>query len=95
MIITNKREKKKLYKNTLIKIKKLRPKKGDIIFIMPDFNRIDFDVALKYFDALCKEKMLDDTCLALFPYPIKSIGDKEAAQEFVNAIQKQVNEMVE
>lgn len=89
----NKREKKKLYKNTLIKIKKLRPQKGDIIFIMPDFNRIDFDVVLKYFEALCREKILDDVYLALLPCPIKSIGDKETAQEFVNVLQEQVNKM--
>lgn len=87
----NKREKKKLYKNTFIKVKKLHPKKGDIIFMMPDFNRIDFDVAFKYFEALCREKILDDAYCALLPYPIKSIGDKAVAQEFVNAIQKQVN----
>lgn len=90
----NRREKKKLYKNTLIKVKKLHPKKGDIIFIMPDFNRIDSDVVFKYFEALCREKILSDVYLALLPCPIKSIGDKAAAQEFVNAIQKQVNTMV-
>lgn len=90
----NKREKRKLYRNTLIKIKKLHPQKGDIIFIMPDLNRIDFDVALKYFEVLCREKIFDDVCLALLPCPIKSIGDKEDAQKLVNASQKQVNEMV-
>ena len=88
-----KREKRKLYKNTLIKIKKLHPQKGDIIFMIPDFNRIDSDVVFKYFEALCREKILGDVYLALLPCPIKSIGDKETAQEFVNASQKQVNKM--
>lgn len=91
----NKREKKKLYKNTLIKVKKLYPKKGDIIFMMPDFNRIDSDVVFKYLEALCREKILDDAYCALLPYPIKSIGDKAVAQEFVNAIQEKVNKMEE
>lgn len=91
----NKREKKKLYKNTLIKVKKLHPKKGDIIFIMPDFNRIDSDVVFKYFEALCREKILGDAYLALLPYPIKSIGNKEDAQKFVDEAQKKLDKMEE
>lgn len=47
----------------------------------------------KYFKALCREKILGDVYLVLLPCPIKSIGDKETAQKFVNASQKQVNKM--
>lgn len=90
----NKREKKKLYKNTLIKVKKLHPKKGDIIFMMPDFEKTDFEVAYKYFEALGNEKFLNGATFALAPCPIKSIEDKEAAQKFVDRLQEKVNKMV-
>ena len=89
----NKRKKNKLYKNTLIKIKKLHPQKGDVIFMMPNLDKIDFDIVFKYFEALGNEKILGDACLALLPCPIKSIGDKEAAQKFIDESQEQVNKM--
>ena len=40
-----------------------------------------------------QRKNTGDAYLALLPCPIKSIGDKETAQKFVNASQKQVNKM--
>ena len=91
----NKRKRNKLYKNTLIKIKKLHPQKGDMIVIMPDFEKIDFEVAYKYFKALSNEKFLKGATFALSPCPIKSVGDKEAAQKFVDALQEKVNKMEE
>lgn len=91
----NKRKRNKLYKNTLIKIKKLHPQKGDMIVIMPDFEKIDFEVAYKYFEALGNEKFLNDATFVLSPCPIKSIEDKEAAQKFVDALQEKVNKMEE
>lgn len=91
----NKRKKNKLYKNTLIKIKKLHPQKSDVIFMMPDFDKIDFDVAFEYFRVLSSEKILGDACFVLLPYPIESIGNKEDAQKFVDEAQKKLDKMEE
>lgn len=91
----NKRLRNKLYKNTTIKIKKLHPKKGDMIVMMPDFEKIDFEVAYKYFESLCNEKFLNGVTFALLPCPIKSLEDKEAAQKFVDRLQEKVNKMEE
>lgn len=91
----NKRQKNKLYKNTLIKIKKLHPQKGDVIFMMPDFNKIDFEVIFKYFEALSNEKILGDACFALLPCPIESIKNKENAQKFIDEAQKRLDKMEE
>lgn len=41
------RQKKKLYKNRLIKIKKLHPKQGDVICLMPNLDEIGVGYAFK------------------------------------------------
>lgn len=37
----NKRQKKKLFKQTLIKVRKLHPQKGEVICFQPDLDWID------------------------------------------------------
>ena len=37
----NKRQKKKLFKQTLIKVRKLHPQKGDVVCLQPNLDWID------------------------------------------------------
>lgn len=45
----NKRQKKKLFKQILIKVRKLHPQKGDVICFQPDLNWIDVETMLLSF----------------------------------------------
>ena len=89
----NKREKKKLYKNTLIKVKKLHPQKGDVVCMMPNFDEISIEVAVNFYDECIKQKAFNEATFVMIPYPIKLLGDKKAAQEYINACQRKVNKM--
>ena len=49
----NTRQKKKLFKKNLIKIKKLHPQEGDVICITPDFEVFTLDEVVKFFNMWC------------------------------------------
>lgn len=55
----NERQKKKLMKRNLIKIKKLHPKQGDIICLIPDLDEIDSSVIVDFFDVYEQKKFLE------------------------------------
>lgn len=44
----NKRQKKKLFKQTLIKVRKLHPQKGDVICFQPDLDWIDAETMCQF-----------------------------------------------
>ena len=48
----NKRQKKKLFKQTLIKVRKLHPQKGDVICFQPDLDWIDMATMLLFLQIL-------------------------------------------
>ena len=51
-ISMNKRQKKKLFKQTLIKVRKLHPQKGDVICFQPDLDWIDMATMLLFLQIL-------------------------------------------
>ena len=91
----DKRQKKKLYKQTLIKIRKLHPQKGDVICFQPDFDRLDIDIVLEYFRAYEKNKVFGEAILAIVPANIKKLKYKEYAQMYIDKLQGIVNQMEE
>ena len=46
----NKRQKKKLFKQTLIKVKKLHPQKGDVICLQPNLDYVDLGTMCDFFE---------------------------------------------
>ena len=44
----NKRQKKKLFKQTLIKVRKLHPQKNDVICFQPDLDWIDAETMCQF-----------------------------------------------
>ena len=91
----NKRQKKKLYKQTLIKIRKLHPQKGDVICLQPDFDRLDIDIVLEYFRAYEKNKVFGEAILALVPANVKKLKHKGYAQMYIDKLQSIVDQMGE
>lgn len=87
----NKRQKKKLYKQTYIRIKKLHPKEGDIICLIPDLDRIGFDIACQFLNYYERSKIFNKASVAIVPLDVKQI-DKESAQLFVNELQHVIND---
>lgn len=79
----NKRQKKKLGDKLLFRLRKLHPKKNDIVLLEFNQELVDIDVAVKYF------KVLNDaagiSCLALLPngLTLKQM-DKVNALKYIN-----------
>jgi len=86
----NKRQKKKWMKRNLIYIKMLRPTEQDIIFFIPNFDRIDIDTAVKFYNRCIETGMLDHYGCVLIPYNIKKM-DVNAAQTYLDELQKVIN----
>lgn len=61
----NKRQKKKLGDKLLFRVRKLHPKKDDIVLLEFNQNLVGIDVAVKYFEALSDAYHI--SCLALLP----------------------------
>ena len=92
----NKRQKKKLYKQTLIKVRKLHPQKGDVICFQPDLDYIDLATVCDFLKVYEDNKIFGETKLAIVPLKIKHIyGGKESVQVFIDKLQSIVNQMEE
>lgn len=74
----NKRQKKKLYKNTFIKIKKLHPKQGDIICLMPNLDEISIETISDFVSAYLENYIFDGATIVVVPSNIKSMKKEEA-----------------
>ena len=90
----NKRTEKKLYKQTLIKVRKLHPKQGDVICLQPNFDCIDIDTVVRYLKAIDNSKILGEASLIMIPFNIKNM-DKEVAQMYINKSQSIIDHMGE
>ena len=75
----NKRQKKKLFKQTLIKVRKLHPQKGDVICFQPDLNNDVFG----------------ESKLAFVPADIKQLKHKKYAQMYIDKLQSIVDQIGE
>lgn len=69
----NKRQKKKLFKQTLIKIRKLHPSKGDVICFQPDLEWVDIDTMYQFMELYADNKIFGEASLALVPANIEQI----------------------
>ena len=91
----NKRQKKKLYKHTLIKIRKLHPQKGDVICLQPDLDYIDINTMCEFLKVYKNNKIFGESTLAVVPTDIKQLKYKRNAQMCIDKLQSIVNQMGE
>lgn len=87
----NKRQKKKLYKNSLIKIKKLHPKQGDVICFMPNLYKVDMDVIVEFLHTYDNLKVFGKAPIVIVPCNIKTM-DKEVIESFCDKMLAVVRE---
>lgn len=90
----NKRQKKKLFKQTLIKVRKLHPKKGDVICLQFDPEQLYVDVIVEYARAFFDNQIFGEAKIVIIPSDIKKL-DKEEAQIYVDKLQSIVDQMEE
>ena len=92
----NKRQKKKLFKQTLVKVRKLHPQKGDVVVLQwnPDSEYIDFDTIVEFYKAWENAGIFDKCGAAIIPCDFK-IFNKEEAQIYIDKLQSIVVQMGE
>ena len=90
----NKRQKKKLFKQTLIKVRKLHPQKGDVICFQPDLDWIDVNTMCQFMNLYADNKVFGEVILVFVPADFK-IFNKEDAQIYINKLQSIVDQMGE
>lgn len=91
----NKRQKKKLFKQTLIKVRKLHPQKGDVICFQPDLDLVDAETMCQFMKVCSNNDVFDESKLAFAPADIKQLNNKEEAQIYVDKLQSIVDQMGE
>lgn len=91
----NKRQKKKLFKQTLIKVRKLHPHKGDVICFQPDLDRVDAETMCQFMNLYANNKVFGEAILAFVPADIKQLKHKKDAQIYINKLQNIVDQMGE
>lgn len=91
----NKRQKKKLFKQTLIKVRKLHPQKGDVICFQPDLDRIDAETMCHFMKICSNNDAFGESKLAFVPADIKQLKHKKDAQIFIDKLQSVVDRMGE
>lgn len=91
----NKRQRKKLFKQTLIKVRKLHPHKGDVICFQPDLDWIDVETMYQFMELYTNSKIFGELNLVFVPADIKQLKDKKDAQIFIDKLQSIVDQMGE
>lgn len=91
----NKRQRKKLFKQTLIKVIKLHPQKGDVICLQPDLDWIDMATMCDFLRVYESYKTFGEATLAIVPANIKKLKHKEYAQKYIDKLQSIVDQMGE
>ena len=83
----NKRQKKKVEDKLLFRLRKLHPRKNDIVILEFNQELVDIDVAVKYFKALNDAAGI--SCLALLPngLTLKQM-DKVNALKYINKVKE-------
>ena len=88
----NKRQKKKLFKQTLIKVRKLHPQKGDVICFQFDPEQLYVDVITEFERACLDNQIFGEANIAIVPSNIKKL-DKEEAQIYIDKLQSIVDQI--
>ena len=91
----NKRQEKKLFKKTLIKVRKLHPQKGDVICFQPDIDWIDAETMCEFMRIYSNNDVFGEAKLAFVPADIKQLGYKKNAQMYIDKLQSIVDKMEE
>lgn len=91
----NKRQRKKLFKQTLIKVKKLHPQKGDVICFQPNLDWVDVNTMCQFMKIYSNNDVFGESNLAFVPADIKQFKNKEEAQIYVDKLQSIVDQMEE
>lgn len=91
----NKRQKKKLFKQTLIKVRKLHPQKGDVICFQPDIDWIDAETMCEFMRVYSNNDVFGEAKLAFVPAGIKQLRYKKGAQMYIDKLQNIVDQMGE
>ena len=91
---TNKRQKKKLFKQTLIKVRKLHPQKGDVICLQFDPEQLYIDIAVEFGKAYLDNRIFGEANIVIVPSDIKKL-DKEEAQIYIDKLQNIVDQIGE
>ena len=84
----NKRQRKKVEDKLLIRLRKLHPGKNDLILLSFDSNKIDIDVAFKYYNAIINN--FDDVAnFVIIPNGItlKQMG-KDDVLKYINKVRE-------
>ena len=74
----NKRQRKKLFKQTLIKVRKLHPQKGDVICLQFDLEQLYVDVIVEFERACLDNQIFGEANIAIVPSNIKKLDKEEA-----------------
>ena len=90
----NKRQKKKLFKQTLIKVRKLHPQKGDVICLQFDPEQLYVDIIAEFGRAYFDNQIFGKANIAIVPSDIKKL-DKEEAQIYIDKLQNIVDQIGE
>lgn len=91
----NNRQKKKLFKQTLIKVRKLHPKIGDVICFQPDLDWIDVGTMCEFMKVYSNNDVFGEAKLAFVPANIKQLSHKKYAQIYIDKLQSIVDQMGE
>ena len=91
----NKRQKKKLFKQILIKVRKLHPQKGDVICFQPDLDWIDVETMCEFMRVYSNNDVFSESKLAFVPADIKQLRYKKDAQMYIDKLQSIVDQMGE
>ena len=91
----NKRQKKKLFKQTLIKVRKLHPQKGDVICFQSNIDYVDLEIMCDFLRVYEDNKIFGEATLAIVPANIKKLKHKEYAQKYIDKLQSIVDQMGE
>lgn len=91
----NKRQKKKLFKQTLIKVRKLHPQKGDVICFQPNTDYVDLEIMCDFLRVYKDNKIFGEANLSIVPANIKKLKHKEYAQKYIDKLQSIVDQMGE
>lgn len=91
----NKRQKKKLYKQTLIKVRKMNPQKGDVICLQPNLDYIDMATMCDFLSTYESYKAFGEATLVIVPANIKKLKHKEYAQKYIDKLQSIVDQIGE
>ena len=91
----NQRQGKKLFKQTLIKVRKLHPQKGDVVCFQPDLDWIDVNIMCQFMELYANNKVFGEADLAFVPADIKQLRHKKDSQIYIDKLQSIVDQMGE